>query len=97
MEKEVKTLFIFAIIGAVIGGILGIGGDGGRIVVGIWFGCGFGCAIEYIRGVSLLDMIKQDGFSEGLKKYFKGTLVFLVLFMLGGPIGLLIRYFKIKK
>jgi tetratricopeptide (TPR) repeat protein len=97
MGKEVKTLLAFAIVGAVIGGILGIAGGGSGFVAGIWFGCGFGCAIEYIRHVSLWDMIKQYGFSKGFETFFKGGLFFLVLFVLGGPIGLLIQYFKVKK
>jgi hypothetical protein len=98
MKKEVKTLLIFAIVGTVIGGILGIAGGGGGIVVGIWLGCGFGCAIEENRHLSgLLWLIKYDGFSEGLKIYFQSWAYLLVISILGGPIRLLIRYFQIKK
>jgi tetratricopeptide (TPR) repeat protein len=107
IQREIKRLLICSGVCAVIGIIIGIiscggyYGDGrllGNIFLGIWIGAGIGAALEFIVAVpgTFKQAVKEDGFSAGVKSTIIGLLIWLAIFIIGGPIGLLVRVLKKK-
>jgi hypothetical protein len=100
-EKELKILLILSGIGFVLGAI--IGANGGNVLFGMWVGIGIGGALSFIPFIPYMfkSNVIEHGFGEGIKIALGGLAVWLVIFILAGPIALLVRFLmkkhKIKK
>jgi hypothetical protein len=93
-KKELKTLLILSAVGFVLGVI--IGASGGNVLLGMWFGIGIGGALSFISLISSMfkTSVKEQGFGEGVKTAFGGIAIWLIIFILAGPIALLVRVLK---
>jgi hypothetical protein len=95
-NKEKKIILICSTVGLVIGTI--IGATNGNAFLGVWFGIGVGGALGFIPEIPGIFMIgyRDSGFTEALKSTFIGGIIWLVIFAVAGPIGILIRILKIN-
>jgi len=108
-KKEKKIMLICTAVGAGLGLIIGIvvgvqeSGVAMMALMGLWIGSGIGCALSYIPNIpyAFKETMKREGFGEAVKTTFFGILVWLLIFWIIGPVGLLIRLLirnhKIKK
>jgi len=96
-RKEKKVLLILSAIGFVLGAI--IGGSDGSILMGMWFGIGIGGAVSFLPVIPGIFMsgFRREGFVEAVKTTVLGGIIWFIIFMVAGPIGLLIRILKINK
>jgi len=97
INKEQITLIICSVIGFVIGTIIGSGK--GNVILGMWFGIGGGVALGFlpaIPGIFKIAYREDGGFFEALKSTLLGGGIWLVIFMVAGPIGFIIRFIKSK-
>jgi len=97
INKEQITLIICSVIGFVIGTIIGSGK--GNVILGMWFGIGGGVALGFlpaIPGIFKIAYREDGGFFEALKSTLLGGGIWLIIFMVAGPIGFIIRFIKSK-
>jgi integral membrane sensor domain MASE1 len=102
-KKELKILLILSGIGFIIGAIIGIkasveSGEIDSVFLGMWFGIGIGGALSFIVAIPYMfkTFVREKGFGEGVKAALGGILVWLAIFAVAGPIGLLIRGLRIN-
>jgi hypothetical protein len=100
-KKELKILLILSGIGFIIGAIIGISAslESGEIIgifLGMWFGIGIGGALSFITEIPyhFKSAVREKGFGEGIKSALMGILLWLAIFAVAGPIGLLIRVLR---
>jgi len=99
-KKELKVLLILSAIGFVLGALIGTANiEEGGIFFGMWFGIGIGGALSFIPGIPGIfkRVFKKDGFIEAIKVSVGGSVVWFILFMLAGPIGLIVRVIKKRR
>jgi len=96
-KKERKALLILSGIGFILGII--IGASSGNVLLGMWFGIGIGVALSYLPEIPgiFMQVFRRDGFVDAIKVSIGGGFVWFILFMLAGPIGLLVRVLKMNK
>jgi tetratricopeptide (TPR) repeat protein len=107
IQREIKILLICSGVCAVIGIIIGIiacggyygdGSLGANIFFGIWIGAGIGALLEYIRVLpAVFKAAKREEGSEGVKSTFSSLLIWIVIFVFGGPFGLLVKVLMKKR
>jgi len=103
-KKELKTLLICSIICFILGAFFGLVGE--RILVGMWFGIGFGVCISFVPimpGVFKTSFKQKrehgliEAFCEACKILILSCLIGFVLFMIAGPIGFIVQTVKKTK
>jgi len=94
LKKEMKILLICSAVGFILGTIIGAGSE--NVFAGMWFGIGIGGALNFIPEIPGIFMrgFRSEGCVEALKTTFVGGLIWVVIFMVAGPIGLLVRVIK---
>jgi tetratricopeptide (TPR) repeat protein len=96
-KKERKILLVLSAIGFILGII--IGANDRNILIWMWAGIGIGGALSFLPEIPGIFMsgYRKEGFTEAIKTTIGGGLIWLVIFMIAGPIGLLVRILKINK
>jgi len=96
-KKELKILLICSAVGFVFGTITGL--VNGDAFLGMWLGIGIGGAISFLPEIPGIFMgwFRKEGFIAAIKGTALGGAIWLAIFVIGGPIALLVRVIKKKR
>ncbi len=99
MNKERIILLVCTVIGLVVGILIGKKVNYGEVdFFSIWFGIGGGVALSFLPETPGIFMLgwEEDGFIEAIKSTFIGGIIWLAIFAIAGPIGLIIRFVRTR-
>ena len=93
-KKDLKFLLICSGVGLVIGIIAGIiaAPPITRLIITMWFGIGLGGAATFVAGIPGIYRLRQDdGFVQAILGSIREVILWLLLFLVLGPVALIIR------